>query len=154
MEMAHKKVFAVMGMGALFLIAFVISQYYNALNQAELGKKRKAEYGWLHFSGKVTHYRVYKYMNKNFYQVCVKLDSPNAKSITIYNDDDALKVTRDAATFSAGYFNKVLGPADSVAINMDKSDIVILHYASHAFAKTDFKFEPMGLQRGDLDSCK
>ncbi len=143
-----------MGMGALFLVGFVISQYYNATNQAELGKKRKAEYGWMHFSGKVTHYRVYKYMNKNFYQVCVKLDSPNVKPVTIYDDDDALKVTKGTATFSAGYFNKVLGAADSVAVNIDKSDIVMLHYPGHAIAKTDFKFETMGLQRGDLDSCK
>jgi hypothetical protein len=41
-----------------------------------------------------------------------------------------------------------------VAVNMEESDKVILHYAGHAIAKQDFKFEPMGLQRGDLDSCK
>ena len=153
MEMDNKKVFAVMGIGAFFLISFVVSQYYNAANQVDLQKKRKSEFGWLHFTGKVTHYRVYKYMNKNFYQVCVKLDSPNIKPVMVYNDDDAIKVNNGIATFSAGYFNKILGPADSVAVNMDKSDKVILHYAGHAIAKTDFKFEPMGLQRGDLDSC-
>ncbi|HZY35650.1 MAG TPA: hypothetical protein VFE53_03315 [Mucilaginibacter sp.] len=151
--MDHKKVFAVMGIGALFLISLVISQYYNALNQAELQKKRKTEYGWLHFTGKVSHYRLYKYMNKNFYQVCVKLDSPNLKPVMVYNDDDAIKVNKGIATFSAGYYDRVLGPADSVAVNVDNSGKVIFHYATHAIAKQDFKFEPMGLLRKDLDGC-
>lgn len=144
-----------MGLFALLLVSVVISQYYNALNQAELGKTRRAEYGRIHFSGKVIHYRIYRYMNKKFYQVCVKLDSANVKSLLVYNDDDAIKIDKGTATFSAGFFNRVLGAADSVSVNMNNSDKVVLYYSTaHAIDTRDFKFEPMGLQRGDLDSCR
>jgi hypothetical protein len=153
MEMDNKKVFAVMGVIALFLVSIIISQYYGALSKADLAKKRKADYGWLHFSGKVGHYRMYKYMNKSYYQVCVKLDSPNVKPITVYNDDDAIKVNSYIDTFSAGYINKFVGLADSVAVNVHNNGKIIFFRTGYMIAKKDLAFDPMGLQRGDLDSC-
>lgn len=144
-----------MGLFALFMVGMIISQYYSALHKSELQKKRKAEYGWLHFSGKVISYKTYRYMNKNFYKVCVKLDSAIAKPISIYNDDDALRVNNGTATFSAGYLNHILGPADSVEANINNSGKLILyHHGSNVSEKFDFKFEPMGLSTNDLKGCE
>lgn len=144
-----------MGLFALLLITIIFSQYNSAMNKAELQKKREKEYGTLSFSGKVVHYRLYKYMSKNYYQVCVKLNQPNAKPLTIFDDDDAIRIANGMATFSAGYYNRVLGAADSVSANPDKSDKLMLYYnAANAVDRKDFNFEPMGLQRTDLDSCK
>jgi hypothetical protein len=153
METDNKKVFAVMGVVALFLVSIIISQYYGALSKADLTKKRKKEYGWLHFSGKVTHCRVYEYVNKSFYQVCVKLDSPNVKQVVVFNDDDAIKVSNGVATFSAGYIDKFVGLADSVAVNMKNSRKIIFFRAGYMIAKKDLAFDPMGLQRDDLNNC-
>jgi len=143
-----------MGILALFLVSMIISQYYNALSKAELQKKRKAEYGSLQFTGKVTHHRVYRYMNKNYYQVCVKLDSARVKDIFIFNDDDCLKIKNGMATFSAGYLNHTLGPADSVAANVNHSGKIELYYKKdNVLTKTDLGFDPMGLQKSDLNNC-
>ncbi len=143
-----------MGLFALFVVGMIVSQYYNTLHKAELLKKRKAEYGWLHFSGKVTGYKTYRYLNKNYYKVCVKLDSANMKPISIYNDDDAIRVSNGTATFSAGFLNHTLGPADSVEANMDNSGKLILyHHSNNVSEKIDFKFEPMGLTKDDLKGC-
>jgi hypothetical protein len=139
-----------MGMFALFLVSMIISQYYNTVNQAALAAKRKTEYGWLHFSGKVAGYKVYRYMNKNFYKICVKLDSANKRPFFLYNDDDAINIKDGIAIFSAGYLNHTLGPADSVAINMDNSDKIELYYPGNVLDKRKFAFEPMGLVRTDL----
>ncbi len=144
-----------MGLFAFLLVSIIFSQYYNSMNKADLAKKRNAEYGQVHFSGKVVHYGMYKYMNKNFYQVCVKLDSPNVKPIIIFNDDDALKIDKGIATFSAGFYNRILGAADSVSANISQSGKLVLHYgAQHAIDSRELKFEPMGLQRSDLDNCR
>jgi hypothetical protein len=153
METDNKKVFAVMGVVALFLVSIIISQYYGALSKADLTKKRKTEYGGLHFSGKVMHCRVYKYLNKSFYQVCVKLDSPNVKPVIVYNDDDAIKVSNGTATFSGGYIKKFLGLADSVAVNMHSNGKIIFYRTGYMIDKKDFAFDPMGLQRDDLNNC-
>ena len=143
-----------MGILAFFLVSMIISQYYNALSKAELQKKRKAEYGSLQFTGKVIHYRVYRYMNKNYYQVCVKLDSARVKDIFIFNDDDCLKIKNGMATFSAGFLNHTLGSADSVAVNMNHSGKIELYYKKdNVLTKTDFGFDPMGLQKSDLNNC-
>jgi len=142
-----------MGVVALFLVSIIISQYYGALSKADLTKKRKTEYGWLHFSGKVVHYRMYQYMRKSYYQVCIKLDSPNVKPVTVYNDDDAIKVSNGTATFSGGYIKKFLGLADSVAVNIHNNGKIIFYHTGYMIDKKDFAFDPMGLRRGDLDSC-
>ncbi len=143
-----------LGIFALFLVSMVISQYYNALNKAGLQKKRKAEYGNIQFTGKVINYRVYKYMNKNYYQICVKLDSAKAKDFFIYDDDDCLSIKNGIATFSAGYLNHILGPADSVAVNPNNSGEVVYHYTDNALTKTPLGFDPMGMQKSDLNSYK
>jgi len=150
--MDNKKVFAVMGVVALFLVSVIISQYYGALSKADLVKKRKAEYGWLHFSGKVISCRVYKYINKSFYQVCVKLDSPNVKPVMVYNDDDAIKISNGIATFSAGYIDKFVGLADSVTVNMNRGKIIFFRNR-YMIAKKELGFDPMGLKKDDLNSC-
>jgi hypothetical protein len=152
--MENKKIFMMMGIFALFLVSMIVSQYYNALNKAELQKKRKAEYGKLQFNGKVVNYRVYKYMNKNYYQICVKLDSAKTKDFFIYNDDDALTIKNGMATFSAGYLNHILGPADSVSVNANNSAQIVYHYKDNALNETPLGFDPMGLQKSDLNSCR
>ena len=153
MESDNKKVFTVMGVFALFLVSIIISQYYGALSKADLEKTRKAEYGGLHFSGKVIHCRMYQYMRKNYYQLCVKLDSPGVKDIALYNDDDAIKVSNGIATFSGGYIKKFLGLADSVTVNMKNSGKIIFFKTGYMIDKKDFSFEPMGLQKEDLNNC-
>jgi hypothetical protein len=153
MEMDNKKVFAVMGAGAFFLICFVVSQYYGLLNKADLQKKRKAEYGWLHFSGKVINCKTYTYVHKSFYQVCVKLDSPDVKPVMVYNDDDAIKVSNGIATFSGGYINKFLGLPDSVAVNKNNNGKIIFYRTRYIIAQKNLGFDPMGLKRNDLNSC-
>jgi hypothetical protein len=153
MQMDNKKVFTVMGVVALFLVSMIISQYYNALNKAELVKKRKAEYGSLQFSGKVSSYKVYRYMNKNYYKICVKLDSPNVKPMHIFDDDDAINIKGGIATFSAGYLNHILGPADSVAVNAGNSGKIVFHYAANVLDERTLGFDPMGLRESDLLAC-
>jgi len=142
-----------MGIFALFLVSMIISSYYNALHKAELQKKRMAEYGSLKFTGKVIKYRVYKYMNKNCYQICVKLDSAGVKDLYIYNENDALKIKDGIASFGAGYLSNILGPADSVAVNEDSSGRVVLYYKDNAVVKLPFGFDPYGLQKNDLNYC-
>jgi len=143
----------VMGVVALFLVSMIISQYYNALNKAELVKKRKAEYGGLQFSGKVTGYKVYRYMNKNYYKICVKLDSSNIKPLHIFDEDDAITIKGGIATFSAGYLNHTLGPADSVAVNVGNGGKMVYHYTANVLDERTLGFEPMGLAEGDLRGC-
>ncbi|HEY5326545.1 MAG TPA: hypothetical protein VIJ27_06060 [Mucilaginibacter sp.] len=143
MEIDNKKVFIIMGIFALFLVSMVVSQYYNAARKAGLQKVRKAEFGKLQFKGTVINHKVYRYMNKNYYQVCVKLDSANMKELTIFNEDDCVKIKDGIAAFSAGYLNNILGPVDSVAVNINNSGQIIYHYKGNARDEHPLGFDPM-----------
>jgi len=151
--MDNRRVFMTLGVFALFMVGLVISQYRNALDNLELGKKRHAEYGGVHFSGKVTGYKTYRYMNKNCYRICVRLDSVAAKSLVVFDDNDAISINDTLAVFSAGYLNHVLGTADSVAVNEAGSDKIMLYYRGRAVEKRDFSFDRMGLSQTDLKGC-
>ena len=142
-----------MGIFALFLVCMVVSQYFNAVRKAELQKVRKAEFGKLQFKGMVINHKVYRYMNKNYYQVCVKLDSANIKELNIFNDNDCIEIKNGIATFSAGYLNNILGPVDSVAVNINNSGQIIYHYKANARDEHPLGFDPMGLTKSDLNAC-
>jgi len=142
-----------MGLFALFFVSMIISSYFNAMHKADLQKTRKAQYGKLQFKGKVINFRQYKFMNKPAYQVCIKLDSCNVKSLYIYNENDALKIKDSVATFSAGYLINILGPIDSVAFNIDNSGKVFYHYKAKAWDEHPISFDPFGLQKSDLNYC-
>jgi hypothetical protein len=92
-------------------------------------------------------------MNKNYYRICILLDTPATRPLHIYDDDDAIGIENNMATFSAGYLNSVLGPADSVAVNEEGSDKILFYYRGHAFEKKDFEFDKMGLAQSDLKGC-
>jgi hypothetical protein len=143
-----------MGIFALFLVSMIISQYYNALSNAERQKKRKAEFGTLQFSGKVVNFRPYRYLNKNYYQICVKIDSVKLKDFLVFNEDDCLSIKNNMATFAAGYLDHILGPADSVDVNMGNSGKIAYYYKNDAVTKIPMEFDPMGLQKSDLTSCR
>jgi len=143
-----------MALIALFVISVGVSAYINALKKAGLHKTRQAEFGNLQFTGKVVHVRLYEFMKDKCYQVCVKLDSANVKDFSVYNDDDAIKINDGIATFAAGHLDKIFGPADSVAVNVNHSGKVLLYYRDKSFIKfDDFGFEHYGIKKSDLNYC-
>ena len=142
-----------MGVIAIFLISLVLTQSYNAVRHAEEQKARMAKLGKLQFRGKVIATKIYRYFGKNYYQVCVKQDTTSMDSLYICNDQDCIRIKNGIATFSAGYLNNILGAADSVSANIDNSGKVIFHYKTHAIEKRALGFEPMGLNKNDLNSC-
>jgi hypothetical protein len=153
MDPQQKKIFMMMGIFAVFMVSMIISSYYNAMRKADVQKARMAAFGKVQFKGKVTSYRQYKFMNKPAYQVCVKLDSGNVNSLYIYNDNDALKIKDSIATFSAGYLINILGPIDSVAVNIGNSGKIFFHYKAKAWDEHPLGFDPNGLQKSDLNYC-
>ena len=153
MEIENKNIFLGMGLIALFLISVIITQSYNVARKAKDEKQRVAEIGKLQFKGKVISTHIYKYYGKNYYIACVKLDSSNVKSLHIYNDLDCIQIKDSIATFSAGYLNNILGPIDSVAVNINNSGKVIFHYKSHARNEYLLGFDPFGLKESDLNAC-
>jgi hypothetical protein len=153
MAMENKNIFLAMGVIALFLVSMLFTQSYNATRHAKEQKQRAAYLGKVQFKGKVTGIKTYRYFGKNYYQVCVKLDTTTADTLNIYNELDCIRIKNDRATFSAGYLNPVLGAADSIAANIDNSGKVVFHYRAHAIETRPFGFDPMGLKRSDLDWC-
>ncbi|MDR3695202.1 hypothetical protein [Mucilaginibacter sp.] len=154
MKIQEQKIYQLMAVIALFVISMGVSTYINALKKAELHKTRQAEFGNLQFKGKVVHVRIYEFMKRKCYQVCVKIDSADVKDYTVYNDDDAFKIKNGIATFAAGYLDKTFGPVDSIAVNVDHSGKVLLYYRDKSFIKfNDFGFEPYGMKKSDLNFC-
>jgi len=153
MQIDNKKIFFGMAVVAFFLISVIVSQTNNAERKAEQQKIREKEIGKLQFKGKVISSKIYKYYGKNYYLVCVKLDSANVHYFYIYNDLDCIKIKNGIATFSAGYLNHVLGPVDSVAANINNSGKVEFHYKGNARDEYPMAFDPMGLKENDLNSC-
>ena len=141
-----------MGLIALFLCSVFISQFYNMQRKAADQKTRLEQIGKLQFKGKVINTKNYKYYGKNYYIVCVKLDS-TANDIYIYNDLDCIKIKHGIATFSAGFLNHTLGAADSIAVNINNSDKIVFHYKDNAEEKFPLGFEPMGMHEDDLKAC-
>jgi hypothetical protein len=142
-----------MGIIALFLMGVVTTRTCNAINDAKDQKTRKTEFGKLQFKGRVISSKTYRYFNKNYYLVCVKLDSTNVNSLYVFNNLDGIKIKNGIATFAAGYLNPVLGVADSVAANINNSGKVIFHYKAHAVDVHPLGFDLMGLKEGDLNAC-
>ena len=139
---------------AAFLVCVVVSQYNNTLRKAAEQKIRLSQIGKLHFKGKVINSKIYRYYGKNYYMICVKLDSTNIKNFFVYNNLDCLKVKNGIATFSAGYLNHTLGMVDSVEANMNNSGKVIYYYSAHAKDSSPLGFAPNGLHEDDLKSCE
>jgi hypothetical protein len=138
---------------ALFLASVAISQYYNAERRAGNQKIRLAQIGKLQFKGKVINSKVYKYGGKNYYLVCVKLDSANVQAFYIYNDLDCLRIKNGIATLPAGYLNHTLGIVDSVAVNINNSGKIVFHYKDNARDVFPLGFNPMGLSESDMNTC-
>ena len=153
MEIDNKKIFLGMAVFAFFLISIIISQSFNAQRKADEQKIRKAEIGKLQFKGKVISSKIYRYYGKNYYLVCVKLDSANVKNLYVFNNLDCIKIKNGMATFAAGYLNHVLGTVDSVAVNINNSGKVIFHYKNYARDEHPLGFDPMGLKESDLNAC-
>ena len=143
-----------MGVIGLFLVSLLLTRSCNAAHQAAEQKKRMAVLGKVQFRGKVTGIRTYRYFNKNYYQVCVKLDTCSVSDLYLFNELDCIRIKNGVATFSAGYLNNILGAADSVAANINNSSKVIFHYKTHAIETRALGFDAMGLQKSDLDWCK
>jgi hypothetical protein len=153
MEPDQKKIFFAMAIIACFLVSVVISQYYNAQRNAVEQKIHLQEIGKLQFKGKVIHSKTYRYFGKNYYLVCVKLDSANVKNFYVYNNLDCIKIKDSIATFAAGYLNHTLGVVDSVAVNINNSGKIIFHYKGNARDELPLGFNPMGLTKKDLNAC-
>jgi len=153
MEPDQKKIFMGMAVVACFLVSVIISQYYNAERKAAEEKIHLQQVGKLQFKGKVVNSRKYRYFGKNYYIVCVKLDSGSVKNFYVYNNLDCLKIKDSIATFSAGYLNPVLGVVDSVAVNINNSGQIIFHYKGNARDELPLKFDPLGLTENDLKAC-
>ncbi|MGZ4001232.1 MAG: hypothetical protein ACXVIY_11410 [Mucilaginibacter sp.] len=149
----NSKVFLWMGIIALFLVGLVTTRTCNAVREAKDHKARMAMFGKLQFKGKVIGSRTYRYFNKNYYVVCVKLDSSSINSLYIFNNLDGIRISKGMATFAAGYLNPVLGVVDSVSVNMDKSGKVELYYKAHAREERPLGFDLMGIKESDLKAC-
>jgi hypothetical protein len=147
------KVFLWMGIIVLFLVGFVTTRTCNASREAKEHKTRMAEFGKLQFKGKVIGSKTYRYFNKNYYVICVKLDSTSVSSLHVFNNLDGIRIRNGIATFAAGYLNPVLGVADSVSVNMNNSGKVELYYKAHAREERPLGFDLMGIQESDLDGC-
>ncbi|MBS1504267.1 MAG: hypothetical protein JST32_19520 [Bacteroidetes bacterium] len=153
MAVDNKKIFFGMGLIAIFLVSVMLTQTYNVMRKAEVQKKRLSEIGKLQFRGKVVGVRTYRYYNKNYYQVCVKLDYSTVDNLSLFNDLDCIRINKGMATFSAGYLNNILGPVDSISANIGNNGKVIFYYKTHATDSHPLGFEPMGLKEGDLNYC-
>jgi hypothetical protein len=153
MEIDNKKVFLVMAAIALFLASVVISQSFNAERKLKEQKIRLSQIGKLQFKGKVINSKIYRYVGKNYYLVCVKLDSTSVQDFYIFNDLDCIKIKNGIATFAAGYLNHTLGVVDSVAVNINNSGKVIFHYKGNARDVLPLGFDPMGLKESDMNTC-
>lgn len=150
----NNKIFLWMGIIALFLVGVVTTRTCNAVREAKEHKVRMATFGKLQFKGKVTGSKTYRYFNKNYYVVCVKLDSTSVNSLNIFNNLDGIRIRNGIATFAAGYLNPVLGVADSVSVNMHNSGKVEFYYKAHAREERPLGFDPMGIKESDLNACK
>lgn len=153
METGDKKIFLGIAVIAFFLISVIVSQSNNAQRKADEQKTRQRELGKLQFKGKVISSKTYKYYGKNYYLVCVKLDSASVHDFYIYNDLDCIKIKNGIATFSAGYLNHVLGAVDSVSANINGNGKVVFHYKGNARDEYPLAFDPMGLKESDLSAC-
>jgi hypothetical protein len=153
MEIDNKKIFFGMAVIALFLISVIVSQSYNAERNANEQKIRLTEIGRLQFKGRVINSKVYRYFGKNYYMVCVKIDSANVKNLYIFNNLDCIKIKNGIATFAAGYLNHILGVVDSVAVNINNSGKIIFHYKGNARDELPLGFDPKGLKESDLNAC-
>lgn len=142
-----------MGIIALFLMGVVTTRTCNAIRKAKDQKTRKAEFGKLQFKGKVIGSKTYRYFNKNYYVVCVKLDSTSVNNLYIFNNLDGIRIRNGIAAFAAGYLNPVLGVADSVSVNMNNSGKVEFYYKAHALETRPLGFDLMGVKESDLNTC-
>jgi hypothetical protein len=142
-----------MGIVALFLVGLVTTRSCNAMREAGDHKTRMAEFGKLRFKGKVVGSKTYHYFNKNYYLVCVKLDSTSVYSLRVFNNLDGISIRDGIATFAAGYLNPVLGVVDSVSVNMNNSGKVELYYKAHAREERPLGFDLMGIRESDLNAC-
>lgn len=142
-----------MGIIALFLVGVVTTRTCNAIREVEDHKTRLAAFSKLQFKGKVIGSKTYRYFNKNYYVVCVKLDSTSVNSLYIFNNLDGIRIRNGIATFAAGYLNPVLGVVDSVSVNMNNNGKVEFYYKVHAREEHPLGFDQMGVKESDLNGC-
>jgi hypothetical protein len=153
METSHKQIFGGMAVIAGFLVCVIVSQLYNAGRKDGEQKIHVEKISKLQFKGRVTGSKRYTYFRKNFYRVCVTLDSSSVKSLYIYNNRDCIKINNGVATFSAGFLDPKSGIADSVAANIHNSGKLIFYYPNRSRQEVPLGFNARGLTESDLKAC-
>ena len=151
--MDDKKIVYVIATFMLFLMIVLLSRSNNEAEKARKQKVREVQIGKLQFKGRVISSRIYKYAGKNYYMICVKLDSSNVKSFTIYNELNCLKIHNNIATMPAGVLNNTLGVVDYVEMNINNSKQIVYHYKDRARQEFPLELDPRGVQESDMDFC-
>lgn len=86
--------------------------------------------GRIQFKGKVINSKTYRYSDKDYYLVCIKLDYSNTKDICLYNDVCCLKIKNGIATLAAGVLDKSVGVASYVEVNIGYNRKITLRYTN------------------------
>lgn len=131
------------------IIIFITSDHRSDEQQ----KQRLAITGNIEFKGKVINSKIYQYAGKDYYMVCVKLDTCNIKNFYVLNDICALKIKDSKATFSAGVYVPYDGIVDYVEVNVKKSGKIKYRFKNGDVGEYELVLANSGVSTEDMNVC-
>src|ERR1700733_12694596 len=115
-----KRALLIVAIFLVVMITFFIIMMRNWMNQSSQDEKsRLSVTGNIQFKGKVINSKVYDFGGRNYYLICVQLDTSNVKSFYVFNDQAFLKIKNNIATMAAGFLDTYYGAATYVEVNMN-----------------------------------
>lgn len=133
----------------VFIIIFILQTKQSDKNE----KKRVDIIGNIQFKGKVINSKVYEFAGKNYYMICVQIDTCNVKTFYVLNDLCALKIKDNIATLSGSKYSPDFGFPDYVEINMNKDGKTKFHFKNGTVDEFEWLLHTNGLTEKDLNFC-
>jgi len=148
-----KGVIVLLSFFVIMIAVFTIATISDNKHSDNEEKERFALVGKIHFKGKVIDSKVYPFAGKDYYMVCVQLDTCNVKNFYVLNDLCALKIKNNIAAFSGSVYNPNLGFPTYIEINMKNDGKTKVQFKDGTVYEYKWLLHTNGLTPEQMNIC-
>ncbi|QEC79299.1 hypothetical protein [Mucilaginibacter ginsenosidivorax] len=153
MNTKTKGIFFILFFLIAIIVIFIIVFNLQSNRSDQVDKDRLALTGNVQFKGKVIKSKIYEYAGKNYYMICIQLDTCNVKKFYVFNERSALKIKNNIATISAGVFVPYYGVVNYVEVNIKNNKKIKFFYKTGDIHEYELNLANNGLSENDMNLC-
>jgi len=143
----------ILGFFSLLFIVYVIVTSDKSSNLQDKRFQKQIELiGKIRFKGEIINKKIYRYADKNYHLISIRLDYSNTKDIYMFNDLCCIKIKNGTAVISAGVYEPALGEPKYVEVNMNNDDKIKTTYKDGSSTVNICTLDPYGASEQDMNT--